>query len=1180
MTNYTYQTKGGTLPLTALTYVERQVDKDLLQFAVEHESNRVCSILAPRQMGKSSLMARTAKHLSDHGLISVQINLQGLGGVSSEESLWYSLLEDICKQVDEAIKPNLEVDFTSSLDQTWNAKPDKSAAKRFDSFLSEEILPNIQGKKLIIFLDEIQSLIKWELQESFIGYIKAISDKSNQPILRKLNFVLLGVAKPSEFVSSKYVTLNVGEQLEIGYLTGDCQPLQHGLKRITNQPEAVIKIILDWTGGQPFLTQLICSLVAAQEPVNPSLNWENQIRQLVQERIISNWRKPHLQSHLQDIENYLIETTEQEKPEKLAALNHYRTILEQGKIAWDETDNSQWNLLISGLVTKGFTQAGSYLQVANPIYRQVFNQDWLVSVKTRLQQEAGVREKRGGENSQQTRRRGDAETRRMEIPSHISLTPEADKSIDKDFTQAVTQFEPPVYPQKTMTNTNRAAVIANIIAKRRPLAQKILTLEQNLDSLAHALLAIDQHRHDLQGQLQEPQIRERISAIDFSPLRHQISHKQTQLQKLRHRFSRDTLNIGVVGLMGQGKSTLLQSISELTDEEIPALRGGACTAVRSTICHQPGTTYAEVTVHSEESFLQEVITPYYQELGLGTPPSNLNEFSQPLPSFREADATKRSMYEHLQRDYHQNLPQYQYLLLPGIPRQLRQVPKEQIHKYVSQRRNSSGELTSFHHLAVRSVKIFCPFKNPEVGKIALVDVPGLGDTRLGDEELILETLGQEVDLILFVRRPDPLRYGWEKRDTDLYQTAATALPNLKNRSFMILNQVQGVEGNQEGCQKHQATIQEKHIEVVQCQIADCADSQQANQVLNSVLDYLANQITTLDQQQAIAYQNQLQQLQQVISRELDKASQAWIATPTLSNLNEQGKFLTHFNRFWTKITRGLEELLDDLDSAQTLATADIFEQQVEQVIKNCKDNTGLPTEELIIERRFEEGDWQTVYAKYLHEIRNHLTQHFHSMDTGLKQCVEEAKSQVTQVLVEQGNLKNLTGVRGPEFLSQMAQIIPEHLAKLQRAFDNLSNFEMSYKANFHYRIRPQLNNLNPDKTNLRLSSSPTTENKEIKAQEIFTCLETLQGEAVFKCQHALEDLYCEPRQAIFAEVEEFVDQVLRAKEMRDQWQIFLFQEKAKIWPSEFGNNPQTNDQQKWQQLVEQAKAANQLGAVI
>ncbi|MEQ8961380.1 MAG: hypothetical protein RLP02_26225, partial [Coleofasciculus sp. C2-GNP5-27] len=134
---------------------------------------------------------------------------------------------------------------------------------------------------------------------------------------------------------------------------------------------------------------------------------------------------------------------------------------------------------------------------------------------------------------------------------------------------------------------------------------------------------------------------------------------------LRDRFSRPTLNIGVVGLMGQGKSTFLQSISGLSDDEIPALRGGACTAVRSTIYHQPGEPYAEVTVHSEPTFLQEVIQPYYQELDLGNPPQTIDEFAGTLPEFSGTDATKKSMYEHLKEDYHKHLPMYRHLLLSG-----------------------------------------------------------------------------------------------------------------------------------------------------------------------------------------------------------------------------------------------------------------------------------------------------------------------------------------------------------------------------------------------------------------------------------------------------------------------------------------------------------------------------------
>jgi hypothetical protein len=51
--------------------------------------------------------------------------------------------------------------------------------------------------------------------------------------------------------------------------------------------------------------------------------------------------------------------------------------------------------------------------------------------------------------------------------------------------------------------------------------------------------------------------------------------------------------------MKQGKSTLLQTLSGLSDDEIPARSGKACTAVRSTIYHQPeNSTEALVTFHN------------------------------------------------------------------------------------------------------------------------------------------------------------------------------------------------------------------------------------------------------------------------------------------------------------------------------------------------------------------------------------------------------------------------------------------------------------------------------------------------------------------------------------------------------------------------------------------------------
>ena len=53
------------------------------------------------------------------------------------------------------------------------------------------------------------------------------------------------------------------------------------------------------------------------------------------------------------------------------------------------------------------------------------------------------------------------------------------------------------------------------------------------------------------------------------------------------RFSRDTVNIGVSGSARVGKSTLLQSVSGLSDQQIPTGRDIPVTAVRSRIYHSP-----------------------------------------------------------------------------------------------------------------------------------------------------------------------------------------------------------------------------------------------------------------------------------------------------------------------------------------------------------------------------------------------------------------------------------------------------------------------------------------------------------------------------------------------------------------------------------------------------------------
>ena len=67
---------GGTLQQDALSYVERQADKDLFEGLTRGE---FCYVLTSRQMGKSSLMVHTLVRLQQAEVQVVVLDLCAVG---------------------------------------------------------------------------------------------------------------------------------------------------------------------------------------------------------------------------------------------------------------------------------------------------------------------------------------------------------------------------------------------------------------------------------------------------------------------------------------------------------------------------------------------------------------------------------------------------------------------------------------------------------------------------------------------------------------------------------------------------------------------------------------------------------------------------------------------------------------------------------------------------------------------------------------------------------------------------------------------------------------------------------------------------------------------------------------------------------------------------------------------
>lgn len=80
---------GGTLPANASSYIVRQADTDLL---VSLRRGDFCYVLDTRQIGKSSLMARTARQLRAEGFAVCVLDLTLIGQNLTIEQWYFGLL--------------------------------------------------------------------------------------------------------------------------------------------------------------------------------------------------------------------------------------------------------------------------------------------------------------------------------------------------------------------------------------------------------------------------------------------------------------------------------------------------------------------------------------------------------------------------------------------------------------------------------------------------------------------------------------------------------------------------------------------------------------------------------------------------------------------------------------------------------------------------------------------------------------------------------------------------------------------------------------------------------------------------------------------------------------------------------------------------------------------------------
>lgn len=409
-----------------------------------------------------------------------------------------------------------------------------------------------------------------------------------------------------------------------------------------------------------------------------------------------------------------------------------------------------------------------------------------------------------------------------------------------------------------MENQRLQQDLASIVAARSARLPTVQSHLERIDAVEDALSSVRSRASNLpDAWAEDPAVRDSIGRLLDGQTLASIAQARAALKSVEARFARPTVNVGVSGRARVGKSTILQSVSGLTDDQVPTGDTRNVTAVRSRIFHA-SQSRAVLSMFTSEQFLEEVVQPYFTDLKLTVRPRSIDEFlgiDLLAERSRLSDSQESSVkLDRLDRliSIQRSAPRFRPFLDQG---EYNLEDLDDLRRFVAyptmedSKADRGGE-----YLAVRDCRIESPFPETAVDRLGIVDLPGLGELASGIDDRIVSGLKDDVDVVLLVLRAQVGLANIDEIDIralDLIDQARRPILDTRDFAWIVVNAGSGDETRVEDLRHHIQSRLNQDLPDSRYLMA-VADGRSASsvhqQVLVPVLERLVARLPVMDHQ--------------------------------------------------------------------------------------------------------------------------------------------------------------------------------------------------------------------------------------------------------------------------------------------------------------------------------------------